>query len=111
MVSGLQLNATTGSSEEDDDFHTQLPSSYQFKLQSMDLVKLKSIQTTKINKKRCRLFEERGLPIEVDKISNEKKIFLSKKKKTTSATIEPGVETSGNFIQMHQNFTVFYVLN
>jgi hypothetical protein len=98
IISDLQFNDVTRNSEEEDDFHIKLSSSYSFTLKSTDLGKLTSIRAAKINKKRCRLFQEMGLPIEVDKTSVKKKIFISKKRKTTSTTTGSGVETSGNLI-------------
>jgi hypothetical protein len=81
-VLGSQPNLLDKNSNEQEDFHVQLPSSFNFKLQPVDLVKLKSIRTKKINKKEARLYEAMGLPIETDKTTNKKKIFISKTNKT-----------------------------
>lgn len=75
--------------------HIQLASSYQFKVTPEHLVKLKTIRTTKINKKRARIFEQMGLSIQVDNASRQKKIFLSKQTKATSAEINRVTDTSG----------------
>ncbi|CAF4693640.1 unnamed protein product, partial [Rotaria sp. Silwood2] len=79
---GSQLDVLDENSNEQEDFHIQLPSSFNFKLQPVDLVKLKSIRTKKNNKKEARLYEAMGLPIEIDKTTNKKKIFISKTIKT-----------------------------
>ncbi len=73
------MNLLDKNSNEKEDFQIQLPSSFDFKLQPVDLVKLKSIRTKKNNKKEARLYKAMGLPIEIDETTNKKKIFISKK--------------------------------
>ena len=97
IISDPQLNEATRSFEEDD-FDIHLSASCQFTLQSTDLVKLKSIRAANINKRRCRMFQEMGLLIELNKASDKKKILISKERKTTSRTIASSVETPGNLI-------------
>lgn len=47
IISDPQVNIIDESLEEQDDFHIQLSSSYNSKLQSADLLKLQSIRTKK----------------------------------------------------------------
>jgi hypothetical protein len=95
IVSGSQLNFTPEDLQDENDFHAKVASSHQFKVQPVDLVKLKSIRTTKINKKHARVFEEMGLPIQTQNKSHKKKIFLSNQSKVTSAAIDQAADTSG----------------
>ncbi|CAF4196118.1 unnamed protein product, partial [Rotaria sordida] len=81
---GSQLDVLDENPYEQEDFHIQLPPSFNFKLQPVDLVKLQSIRTKKNNKKEPRLHEPMGLPIEIDKTTNKKKIFISKTIKTNT---------------------------
>lgn len=71
---------------EEDDFHVQLDSSYEFNIDTVDFAKLKSIRIKKNNKKSSRVFQQMGLPVEVDRSSACKKIVqLKPKSGTTSA--------------------------
>ncbi|CAF1053432.1 unnamed protein product [Rotaria sordida] len=92
---GSPPNISIEDSQDDNNFNIQLPSSYQFKLQLVDLVKLKSIRTTKINKKTARVFKAMGLSSEVDDKSS-KQIFFSKQAKTTSNMVNKVADTPGN---------------
>ncbi|CAF3689036.1 unnamed protein product [Rotaria sordida] len=92
---GSPLNISIEDSQDDNNFNIQLPSSYPFKLQLVDLVKLKSIRTTKINKKTARVFKAMGLSSEVDDKS-PKQIFFSKQAKTTSSMVNKVADTPGN---------------
>lgn len=67
-----------------DDFVTNLPSSFQFKVQSVDLAKLYVIRDKKILKKKNRLFEKMGLPLTNDIVNHSKKIFLSQSRDRSS---------------------------
>jgi hypothetical protein len=67
-------------------------------VKSVDLLKLKAIRTKKLNKKRARLFEDMGLPIEADNTSSEKTIFLTKRSKIPSVVTNNTVNKSGNLI-------------
>jgi hypothetical protein len=98
-------------SQDENDFHTQVKSSYQFTVQPVDLVKLQFIRTNKINKKRARIFKEMGLPIEAEKKSHKKKIFLSKRSKVTSASIDEVADKSGNLKPFDSNLNVFNIIN
>ncbi|CAF1049511.1 unnamed protein product [Rotaria sordida] len=91
---GSPPNISIEDSQDDNNFNIQLPSSYQFKLQLVDLVKLKSIRTTKINKKTARVFKAMGLSSEVDDKS-PKQIFFSKQAKTTSSMVDKVADTPG----------------
>ena len=71
---------------EEDDFHVQLVSSYQFKVKAVDLAKLQSIRTMKNNKKKERLFRTMGLPVEVDQSNSSKKIVQLKPKSGSTST-------------------------
>ncbi|CAF4240825.1 unnamed protein product [Rotaria sp. Silwood2] len=72
--------------QDNDNFHIQLSSSYQFKLEPIDLVRLKSIQTTKLKKKHDRMCEAMGLFLGFND-KPRKKIFLSKEAKETSSSV------------------------
>ena len=73
-------------------------------MQSADLLKLKAIRTKKLNKKRARLFEDMGLPIEVDKTSSKKTIFLTKGSKRTSVVTNDTVKKSGKLISFEYHY-------
>ncbi|CAF1464470.1 unnamed protein product, partial [Rotaria sordida] len=92
ISTGSQLDVLDENPNGQEDFHIQLPSSSDFKLQPVDLVKLQSIRTKKNNKKEARLYKAMGLPIVIDKTTNKKKIFISKTIKTN--TINNNISTS-----------------
>ena len=72
---------------QEEDFAVQLPASYDFKLNSVHFAKMQEIRTMKNNKKRMRLFEAMGIPIEVDKSARSKKIIMPKQTpRSTSAS-------------------------
>ena len=75
-------------------------------MQPVDLVKLKSIRTMKINKKRARVFEQMGLPIQTGNESHQKQHFISKRPAATSFTIDQAADTSGNLKPFEQNFNL-----
>ncbi|CAF1298523.1 unnamed protein product [Rotaria sordida] len=76
ISTSIQSNRSIISSDFDD-FVIELPTSWEFKLQPVDRVKLLKIRTEKINKRRARLFEKMGVTLE-EKTIRPKKIFLSK---------------------------------
>ncbi|CAF2637171.1 unnamed protein product [Rotaria sp. Silwood2] len=102
---GSQLSMNVTDSQHDKNFNVQLSPSYQFKLQSIDLMKLKSIRATKINKKTARVFEAMGLPTEIDDKS-QKKIFLSKQAKAIRGMMDKVTETPGNTNRLNCSFGV-----
>ncbi|CAF2661092.1 unnamed protein product [Rotaria sp. Silwood2] len=79
-------NVSNQDVQDNDNFHIQLSSSYQFKLEPIDLVRLKSIQTTKLKKKHDRMCEAMGLFLDFNG-KPKKKIFLSKEAKETSSSV------------------------
>jgi hypothetical protein len=103
IVLDVQFNVIGEDLEDGDDFHTQLASSYRFQVQTVDLVKLKSIRTCKNKKKHGRLFEQMGLPIQPENNSHKKKIFLSKNTKETRGLIDQVNSISGNLKPFKQN--------
>lgn len=52
-----------------------MPSSHQFKVQPVDMIKLKAIRVNRNKKKRARLYEEMGLPVPIENKSHQKKHF------------------------------------
>ncbi|CAF4202257.1 unnamed protein product [Rotaria sordida] len=84
ISTGSQLGVLDENPNEQEDFHIQLPSSFNFKLQPVDLMKLQSIRTNKNYKKEARLYTAMGLPIEIDTTTNKKTIFISKTIKTNT---------------------------
>ena len=74
------------------DFQIQLPSSYSFKLKTIDLVKLNAIRVSKNEKKHEKFFEEIGLPTRRDK---PYKIFLSKQHQTKTNKEHESGDKSG----------------
>ena len=93
----------------EDDFHTKLPSSYEFNVQPVDLVKLKSIRTTKINKKRDHLFEKMGLPLPSRNKRQKRKIFLKRRSQVTCNTVGQDANILGN-LNFFLNKTGKYIL-
>ncbi|CAF2137982.1 unnamed protein product [Rotaria magnacalcarata] len=65
LTDGLQLHSIGEDFEDDGNFRIDQPSSFMLKLKSVDLIKLKTIRTKKINKKTARLFEATGLPVDI----------------------------------------------
>ncbi|CAF4174369.1 unnamed protein product [Rotaria sp. Silwood2] len=99
ISSSIQCNVTFENSQANDDFVAELPSSYQFKLQPVDLAKLLVIRSKKINKKMTRLYKEMGLSDVTDDTTTSKKIFISKKNKSVKSTINKTAGTEGNICQ------------
>ena len=95
LFSGSQVSMSIVNEDGGGDFRIHLPSSFTFKLQSVDLVKVKSIRTKKINKKTTRVLEAMGLPVEgADKL--RQKILLSRSIKKSNCTISKNTGTSGS---------------
>ncbi|CAF2149342.1 unnamed protein product [Rotaria magnacalcarata] len=65
LTDGLQLHSIGEDFEDDGNFRIDQPSSFMLKLKSVDLIKLKTTRTKKINKKTARLFEATGLPVDI----------------------------------------------
>lgn len=76
-----------------DDFQLALKSSYQFKISSVDLAKLKTIRKKKIDRKRIHLFEQMGIPIQIDDKSSKKRIVISNRTKSSNI---PGTANVSN---------------
>jgi hypothetical protein len=98
FIIDLQVDQNIEDFEEEDDFQAQLQSSYQFKVNSVDLAKLKAIRTKKLNKKRASLFEAMGIPIEVDNKSHKKKICFAKQNTPSVAVTSNKSDALGNRI-------------
>ncbi|CAF5194685.1 unnamed protein product, partial [Rotaria magnacalcarata] len=80
----LQLHSIGEDFEDDGNFRIDLPSSFKFKLQSVDLINLKTIRTNKINKKTARMFEAMGLPVDISDKCKQKILLPIKAKQTTT---------------------------
>ncbi len=89
------MNQSAQQPPSDDDFVKQLPTSYQFKLQPVDLAKLRTIRKEKNEEKRRRLFEKMGIPITSTRV-RPKKILLSKQRRTCRNIIDETTATAGN---------------
>ncbi|CAF4499515.1 unnamed protein product, partial [Rotaria sp. Silwood2] len=94
-------NVSNQDVQDNDNFHIQLSSSYQFKLEPIDLVRLKSIQTTKLKKKHDRMCEAMGLFLGFND-KPRKKIFLSKEAKETSSSVNNSAIGSDSLLGLHQ---------
>jgi predicted metalloenzyme YecM len=94
FISGVQSDMSIISSAFADDFVTELATSHQFKLQAVDRAKLLKIRTEKINKRRARLFEQMGIPLQ-ENIIRPKKIFLSKQSRSVKNVTDKGVDETG----------------
>ncbi|CAF4088654.1 unnamed protein product [Adineta steineri] len=90
------LNNTSKNTDDERDLHVELPTHYSFKVQLVDLEKLKSIRITNNQKKHDRLLETMGLSILSSTQSQRKKIVLSKQSQAASDAIEIFSKTSGN---------------
>ncbi|CAF4288653.1 unnamed protein product, partial [Rotaria magnacalcarata] len=84
LTDGLQLHSIGEDFEDDGNFRIDLPSSFKFKLQSVDLINLKTIRTNKINKKTARMFEAMGLPVDISDKCKQKILLPIKAKQTTT---------------------------
>ncbi|CAF0902184.1 unnamed protein product [Adineta steineri] len=89
-----QLNNTSKNTDDERDLHVELPTHYSFKVQLVDLEKLKSIRITNNQKKHDRLLETMGLSILASTQSQRKKIVLSKQSQAASDAIEIFSKTS-----------------
>lgn len=102
FISGIQSSMSSKKSALDDDFVTELKTSYEFRLQAVDHTKLLTIRTAKINKRRARLFEQMGLPIE-ENIIRPKKIFLSRQGKPVKNIPDKVTDNTGNYFYQSLN--------
>jgi hypothetical protein len=96
FISGVQLDMSIISSTFADDFVAELATSHQFKLQAVDHAKLLKIRIEKINKRRARLFEQMGIPLQENKM-RPKKIFLSKQSRLVKNMTDKGVDDTGMY--------------
>ncbi len=94
FISGVQSSMSSRKSAFDDDFVAELKTSYEFRLQAVDHTKLLTIRTAKINKRRARLFEQMGLPLE-ENIIRPKKIFLSKQGRIVNNIPDKVIDNTG----------------
>lgn len=95
------MHPSTMSTTEEDGFSIELASSYKFKIRSVDMTKLQAIRTSKNNKKRARLFQAMGLPVDIDQSNQCKKIIHLKRNigTTTSVNTDPGTQSKANSAQ------------
>ena len=111
ITSGSQINTNSSDSRANNNIHIELSSSYQFKIQSADLAKLKLIQATRNDKKNARFFAAMGLRIKAGNKSSKK--FLSKQAKAKSCTkdkvnVTPGTKKYFYNIEVSLSFFNFF---
>ncbi|CAF1593854.1 unnamed protein product [Rotaria magnacalcarata] len=117
-TSSIQLDEDVQDSQSENDFVAETPTSHQFNLRSVDLVKLQVIRTEKNNMKKKRQFEKMGLIDESSNKTTAKKIFISKQVNTFKATVDNLVYNGDSSIHIgstaerkcHVDVTYFYIL-
>ena len=91
-----QKNLLTDDSMNADDFVIELPASFQFKVQSVDLAKLFVIRDKKIERKKNRLYEKMGIPNTSNIINHSKKIFVSRSVNRSNNSSNNVTRSQGN---------------